>query len=68
MAAGGQAGEFSSESARLREEIVNPISRRLEENVSKKPKSLGISKVLSKRKRKWRKKHKLEAIKPGEIN
>ena len=67
MAAEGHLGEFCSESARLREEIVNFITRRLEESISKKPKNLELGKILCKRKRKWRKKHKLDTIKPGEI-
>ena len=66
MAAEGQVEEFCSESARLREEIVRLISRGLEESIPKKSKCLKIAKVLSKRKRKWRKKQNLEAIKPGE--
>ena len=59
--------EFCSESAQLREEIVRLVKRRLEETSSKKLEELGIGKILCKRKRKWRKKHNLEAIKPGEI-
>ena len=59
--------EFCSESAQLREEIVRLVKRRLEETSSKKLEELGIEKILCKRKRKWRKKHNLEAIKPGEI-
>lgn len=67
MAAEGEVGEFCSESARLREEIVNLITRRLNESISKKSKNLGIAKVLCKRKKKWRKKCQLEVIKPGEV-
>ena len=68
MAAEGQVEEFCSESARLREEIVRLISRKLEESIPKKSKCLKIAKILSKRKRKWRKKHNLEAVKLGEMS
>lgn len=60
-------GEFCLESARLREEIASLITRRLEKSSSRKLEEFGIGKILCKRKRKWRKKHKLEAIKPGEV-
>ena len=67
MAAEGPVKEFCSESARLREEVVCLTSRRLEQSIPKVPECLKIAKVLSKRKRKWRKKQNLEPIRTGEI-
>lgn len=58
--------EASSESALLREEIVSLISSRLE-TIGINPPRQEISKVLNKRKKKWRKRHGSEPHRPGTL-
>ena len=61
---GGEVTKADSESALLREEIVSLISSRLE-SIGINPTKQEISKVLNRRKKKWRKRHKSEPQRPG---